>query len=274
MRPFVARGLALTLALSAACAARQHPPHPPPRPPPPGPPHFAPGFGAPRRPPFSCRGPDGPPPFPRIVTAATGDSRLTVAPVGARPTSLSADSTRVRVTALQATAGALGIELSRVLGTAVVVTPDAASARVTLAGEFTLDRLHRALGTHGVALRIDPQGLTIDLAWARAQRSVDLGENRAGNEASPPEGAHQLLIPMETTLVPVPYGIDPVELASAWCRHMASHDGRASVIGQALLVVDRGRGGRLEHLVQMLESLRRPPPAPQRPADATAPATR
>jgi hypothetical protein len=242
MRPFACVPLALVFV--AACAASRPPP-------------AAPRAAVPPRPralslaerTYSCRGAPLPP--LALVTQASGDSRLEVAIVGAR--ARSPQETRLRVVAVQATAGALGVEVGRALGLPTSVTPEAAPVRVTLAGDVTLDQLAGLLRPHHVAFSVTMQELRVSTFYERLALATD--------PASPSESA--MLMPRETRLVPIADGLDPIAVAAAYCRQMASSRGRVSVLGRVLLVADVDPNLRLfDRFVIELEASRRPREAP------------
>lgn len=236
MRPLARVPLALVFV--TACAASRPPPVAPRAPAPPR------ALSLAERA-YSCRGAPNPP--PSLVTQASGDSRLEVARVGAR--SRNPEETRLHVVAVQATAGALGVEVGRALGLPTSVTPEAAPVRVTLAGDVTLEQLTRLLRPHHVAFSITMQELRVSTFYERLAHATD--------QASPSESA--MLMPVEVRLVPVADGLDPIAIAAAYCRQMASSRGQVNVLGRVLLVADVDPNLRLfDRFVTELEALRRP----------------
>lgn len=246
--------VSLAFFVVAACAASRPPPVAPRAP---ATPRHRPPSLAERT--YSCRGDPRPP--PALVTEASGDSRLEVALVGAR--SRTPQETRLRVTAVQATAGALGVAVGRALGLPTSVTPEAAPVRVTLAGDVTLEQLGHLLRPHHVAFSVHAQELRVTTFYERLALAAD--------PTSSSENA--MLMPREMRLVPIAEGLDPIAVASAFCRQMASPRGQVNVLGRVLLVEDiEPHLRQFDRFVTELEALRRPHEAP-RPTQV-APAAR
>lgn len=237
--------VSLAFLVVAACAASRPPPVAPRVP---APPRHRPPSLAERT--YSCRGDPRPP--PALVTEASGDPRLEVSLVGVR--SRAPQETRLRVTAVQATAGALGVAVGRALGLPTSVTPEAAPVRVTLAGDVTLEQLGRLLRPHHVAFSVHLQELRVATFYERLGLAAD--------PTTPPENA--MLMPREMRLVPVAEGVDPIAVAAAFCRQMASPRGQVNVVGRVLLVADvEPNLQQFDRFVVELEALRRPREAPR-----------
>ncbi len=247
---------ALLAAALGACATRPPPPlraHAPERPP----------RAVRERPEFSCRGPESVPPAgPSFVTTAEGPTRLTVAAVGVRARGEPVQRARVRVVALQATAGALGVELARSLGVNVWVRPNVAAARLTFAGEYTVEQLAWALRGADVRLEVhDDGGVSLGEWSARDMLARQDLDERAAVRASRAQ-ERQMLEPVEMRLLRVPERVNAATVARIFCRHLASPSGWAAVAGRDLLVGERA--GPLNQLERLVRELDRPetPPAP------------
>jgi redox-sensitive bicupin YhaK (pirin superfamily) len=172
------------------------------------------------------------------------------------------DGARVRVVALQATAGALGVELARSLGVNVWVRPNVAPARVTFAGEYTVEQLAWVLRGADVRLEVhDDGGVSLGEWSARDMLARQDMDERAADRASRAQ-ERQMLEPVEMRLLRVPERVNAATVARIFCRHLASPSGWAAVAGRDLLVGERA--GPLNQVERLVRELDRPetPPAP------------
>jgi hypothetical protein len=152
---------------------------------------------------------------------------------------------RVRVVAEAIPLGTLAAALSSELGIGVVTDASLVGVRVSVAlPDASLGDLASVLRSeYRVWARFVDAGLTFTTPRREMER----------------RRAEVSLTPLETRIVPLPASLSPAQVAATWCAASAGPHGAASVVGQALVVVDWvGPLTRLDELVKALSA----PPKP------------